>query len=466
MSTIKLPYRFELRDYQVEPWNAVIEDDFHRGVMVVPRRNGKDILCWNLMIAKAMKRRALYFYIGPFYNQIRQIIWEGVDKTGRRFLDYIPDSIVESKTKLDMRITLRNGSQIKLLGSDNIDAIVGTNPFGIVFTEFSLHKPEAWSYLRPILAENGGWALFNGTPRGHNHFYENYNYALGKENWYSQFLTRDDTGIPSLEAIQEDRESGMPEELIQQEYYCSWEAGLVGSYYADIINAAKAAGRIGPVPHEPQLPVYTAWDLGWDDSTTCIFYQLMGNRRNIIDCYTNRNKLIKHYAGVVTNKPYGYREHAFPHDVKVHEQIAGITRLEEFENHGVKPILPIKRRKFLGDAHQEAINNVRASLQKSWIDEELCYEFIEALKTYRREYDPKLKKFKDNPVKDWSVHFADAKRMMAHACDLLPSSTAPWNQPHMMDPRARQLMEQQTRMNELYTDPNNYDPFTHEVHYG
>jgi hypothetical protein len=222
MPSLQLPYKFKPRPYQEPMWDAILDPHFKRGIGVVPRRNGKDIVCWNATIAKAMQRKGLYFYMAPFYNQVRQIIWEGADGTGRRFLDYIPRQLIQSKTKLDMRITLINGSQIKLCGSDNIDAIVGTNPVGIVFTEFSLHKPEAWHYLRPILAENGGWAFFNGTPRGLNHHYQLYESAVKDTGWFTQYLTRDDTGIPTLEAIEEDRRSGMPESLIQQEYYCSW----------------------------------------------------------------------------------------------------------------------------------------------------------------------------------------------------------------------------------------------------
>ena len=222
---VTLPHKFTFRPYQIEPWNQVLKPTFQRGVLVWPRRNGKDLLCWNMLIAKAMQRVGLYYYIGPYYNQIRQIIWEGIDGGGRRFLDYIPKDLLEgTPTKLDMRINLKGGSQIKLQGSDNIDSILGTNPVGIVFTEFSLHKPEAWDYLRPILAENGGWALFNGTPRGLNHLYQLYQKATRDDGWYTNLLSRDDTGVPALDAIQKDRDSGMPESLIDQEYYCKWTA--------------------------------------------------------------------------------------------------------------------------------------------------------------------------------------------------------------------------------------------------
>ena len=223
-SAIKLPHGFELREYQKPLWDAFIHNGFTRGITVWPRRNGKDLTALNLLTALAMQRVGLYLYIGPYYSQTRNIVWSGMDGGGRPFLDYIPRQLVEKKSEQRMEIHLKNGSIIRLAGSDNIDSIVGGNPIGIIFTEFSLHKPEAWHYLRPILAENGGWALFNGTPRGMNHFFTMMNTAREDEKWFTQYLTRDDTGIPSLEAIEDDRRSGMPESLIQQEYYCSWMA--------------------------------------------------------------------------------------------------------------------------------------------------------------------------------------------------------------------------------------------------
>ena len=192
--------------------------------MVWPRRNGKDLISLNILITKALQRKGLYLYGAPFYVQVRSIIWAGSDDSGRKFLDYIPRELITKRNESRLELHLVNGSVIRLFGSDNIDSIVGNNPVGIVFTEFSLHKPDAWHYMRPILAANDGWALFNGTPRGLNHFYQTYQAAIPNPNWFVQYLTRDDTGVPTLEAIEEDRKSGMPESLIQQEYYCKWTA--------------------------------------------------------------------------------------------------------------------------------------------------------------------------------------------------------------------------------------------------
>lgn len=221
---IDLPYQFTLRDYQRPSWDAIVVNGVKRAIKVWPRRNGKDLTDINILAAKATQRVGLYLYMAPFANQVRQIIWMGADGEGKKFIDYIPKQAIRSKSETRMEITLHNGSVIKLCGSDNIDAIMGTNPIGIIFTEFPLHKPDAWHFLRPILAENGGWALFNGTPRGLNHFYQLFRKAEKDPLWFTQYLNRDDTGIPTLEAIQADRASGMPESLIQQEYYCSWTA--------------------------------------------------------------------------------------------------------------------------------------------------------------------------------------------------------------------------------------------------
>lgn len=238
--SISLPFGFVLRNYQDPLWQALVVQKMLRGLTVWPRRNGKDLTAVNVLTAKAIQRPGLYLYIAPFHNQVRLIIWQGADGSGKKFLSYIPPQLIERKLDSTMEITLVNGSIIKLVGSDNIDSIVGTNPIGIVYTEFSLQKPDAWGYMRPILAENGGFALFNGTPRGINHFYAMARMAEKNPNWFYQYLTRDDTGVPTLAAIQEDREAGMPESLIQQEYYCDWTASAEEVFIPlDIVRPAS-----------------------------------------------------------------------------------------------------------------------------------------------------------------------------------------------------------------------------------
>jgi hypothetical protein len=222
MSEINFP-QITLRDYQKPFWNAMAPDkDNLRAVLVWPRRCGKDITCINLLAAKAMQRRADFAYIAPYATQVRNIIWNGQSGEGKKFIDYIPQELIARKLDQTMKVFLKNGSTITLYGSDNPDALVGTAFAGVIFTEFSLHKDVIWHFIRPMLLENKGWAVFNGTPRGMNAFYQMAEMAKKNSSWFYERLTCEDTGFPTLEQIQEEREAGMPESLIEQEFYTSW----------------------------------------------------------------------------------------------------------------------------------------------------------------------------------------------------------------------------------------------------
>lgn len=406
---VNLPYKFHLRGYQEPLWNNLLNPQYKRGIAVIPRRNGKDLVMWNALICRAMQQVGLYFYMGPYYNQIRNIIWEGFANDGLRFLDFLPPEIVKKKTKLDMRIDLVNGSQIKLQGSDNIDSIVGTNPIGIAFTEFSLHRPEAWEYLRPILAENGGWAWFNGTPRGMNHFYDLYQAAHDQDDWFSYHLTRDDTGVPSLEAIEKDRDSGMPEALIKQEYYTNWLSGSVGSYYGTIIEMIRKNHQIREVPWEPRLPVYTSWDLGIGDSMAIWFVQKYRSEYRVIDYYENEGEGMAHYIKVCKEKPYTYAEHFAPHDIEVRELTTGISRRQTIlEDHGFDFTVGKKVGKI-----EEKHEAVREFLLKCFFDKAKCHQGIEALTHYSKKWDKTNEVFSKKPLHNKFTHGADAFGEMA-----------------------------------------------------
>jgi len=384
------------------------------------RRAGKDKTFINILAREAFKRVGTYFYILPYYKQARLIIWEGMDANGFRFIDHIPHELVKRKDSQQMVLEVSNGSIIRILGSDNIDSIVGSNPVGVIFSEFSLHKPLAWNYLRPILLENKGWALFNGTPRGKNALWKMYRTAKKDPSWFSELLTVDDTrrhdGKPIVTRadIESERQNGMPEELIQQEFYCSFEAGLVGSILGDLMQHAHEDGRIIRVPWEPSLPVSTSWDLGFDDTNTVWFNQFAGREVRMIDCYANNRKPAGHYVNMLHDKPYTYEQHFFPHDLEVHEYSTGETRRETFEKLGLKNIITIPKMK-VADKYgiSEGHNAMRQLIPRCWFDREKCDDGIEGLKSYRREYDQVKQQFSDQPVKDWAKHYADAFRQLA-----------------------------------------------------
>lgn len=167
---------------------------------------------------EAFDRVGTYFYVLPTYSQAKKVIWDGIDKDGIRFLDRIPKEVVKSTNETDMQIVLTNGSIIQLIGADNIDRIVGTNPIGVIFSEYSLMKPNVWEFIRPILAENGGWAGFIFTPRGMNHAWKLLQVALANpKEWYVSVLGVEDTLAIEAEVLEQEKRE-MPQVLYEQEY--------------------------------------------------------------------------------------------------------------------------------------------------------------------------------------------------------------------------------------------------------
>lgn len=392
------------------------------------RRAGKDLFAINLIGTKAMERVGTYWHMLPTYKQGRNIVWNGFTKDGRSFLSYLPEEIIGNKNSTEMRITFKNGSIYQVVGTDNVNSLVGTNPVGVVMSEFSLHDPSAWDYIRPILAENGGWALFIYTLRGKNHGYQIGQMAKSNPKWFYEKLVAGDNGtkredgtpVISDAIIEEERRAGMPEELIQQEFYCSADAPLVGAYYSVQMqwldkqkskmygpDGQQLSERFAKIPWEPMLPVNTAWDLGYDDSTTIWFFQEYGNEIRIIDYYENSGESLAHYCKYVKEKDYVYGYHLAPHDIAVHEYTTGITRIQAAQGFGVKFRTVPKH------AIEDGIEAVRSFLPRCWFDEEKCKRGIAALREYCKDWNEELKCFRSQPKHNWASHGADAFRILA-----------------------------------------------------
>lgn len=357
-----------------------------------------------------MQRVGSYFYFFPSYAQGRKAIWEGADYNGFRFMDHIPRDLRKGDpNNTEMRQELKNGSIIRVIGTDNIDSVMGTNPVGCVFSEYSLEDPRAWEYVRPILLENKGWAVFNGTPRGrHNHLFRMYQMAEKNDAWFVSILGVDKTGVLTEADIQAERDSGMDEETIQQEYYCSWEGGMKGAYYVQQMELADKEGRICRVPYEEDLPVNTAWDIGVGDYTSIIFYQQSpGGEIRIIDHYATSGEGLPYYVRYLADKGYVYGHHIAPHDINVRELGTGKSRIEVARSLGLN--FKVARKLPVDDG----INAVRALLGRCWFDKKKTEHLRDSLMSYSKVWDDKNQVFKNTPRHDWSSHDADAMRTMA-----------------------------------------------------
>lgn len=406
--------KFKPRPYQALMMDALENKGYKRILAILPRRAGKDLTAWNLIIRQAIKRVGVYWYILPTYSQARKTIYDSQDNSGNSFLSYIPDELIESKNDQQMKIKLKNGSMIQLVGSDNYDALVGTNARGVVFSEYALQDPRAYQYIRPILTANDGFAIFLSTPRGKNSLWELWQIAQNSKDWFSYKMTVEETGHIPLYEIEKERASGeMSEDLIQQEYYCSFDMGVEGSYYSKYLDRMRIKQQIGHVPWEAGFKVNTAWDLGVRDSCVIIWFQIIGQTVRIIDYYEKSKEGLEHYVNIINNKPYTYGKHIAPHDIKVQEFGSGITRLEKARNLGIKFTIA-------DDVSVvDGIECVRSSLSKIWIDDKNCVQLIKALENYRQEFDIKRRVYKENPLHNWSSHAADALRYL---CISLPKT--------------------------------------------
>lgn len=413
-SSLTLPSNWLCRPHQNDLW-GYMWDGGTRAVAVWHRRAGKDSLALNWAAVAAHRRVATYWHMLPEASQARKAIWTAVNPhTGVRLIDQaFPKEIRATSRDQDMFIRFKNESTWQVVGSDNFDSLVGSPPAGVVFSEYALADPKAWAILRPILKENGGWALFISTPRGRNHLLQILELAESEPGWFGQVLPATHTGIFSREELEKERREYIAElgeqdgqAMFEQEYLCSFQAAIIGAYYGRQMQDADQAGRIRDVPWEPSVPVVTWWDLGIDDSTAIWFVQQIGRQINVIDYYESSGVGLEHYAKVLKEKPYVYQErgHFYPHDVEVTELSTGKSRFAFLASLGLKGTVVPKR-----DV-EDGINSVRKLLPRCYFDKHKCARGIEALREYRREYSEKLKAFRQQPRHDWASHAADAFR--------------------------------------------------------
>lgn len=369
----------------------------------------------------AHKRVGNYWHCLPKYEQARKAIWEAVNPhTGKKRIDEaFPIELRKRTDNQSMSIEFKIGSTWRCVGSDDPDSLVGAPPIGVVFSEWALSNPLAYAYLEPILIENDGWASFITTSRGRNHAYRMHEAAKKDSSWYAQTLTVDDTGVMSREAIEKARETytaifgpEQAEALILQEYWCSFDAPVLGAYWGPDILRAEQSGRILPLDYDPALPVHTAWDIGVRDDTGVWLFQVNGPWVHVLEYIRAQNKWVGFYVKELDRRAeergYRYGYDYVPQDAKVREWTnrgpddSAKTRLQTLIDLGRRPKLAPAYKLADGiDAARRVLNNCR-------FDEALCEYGIDSLRAYKKEWDEKVREFKKTPLHDWTSHAATA----------------------------------------------------------
>ena len=408
------------RSYQIPLWRY-LEQGGTRACVIWHRRSGKDDVALNWTAVASHMRVGEYWHMLPEAAQGRKVVWDAVNPhTGRKRVDQaFPLELREKTREQDMVIQFKNGSLWRVVGSDNYNSLMGATPVGVVFSEWALADPQSWAFLRPILMENGGWAMFITTPRGPNHAKTTFELSKAEPGWFGQKLTVEDTGVftkeqlaTELRELQHDYGNEEGVALFEQEYRCSFESPLIGSYYGSYLTKMATSGRIGAVPVDRAVLVHTAWDLGISDSTAIWFIQCVGKERRLVDYIESSGIGLDEYARMLAEKQkehgWVYGQHWFPHDIE-HRELGnkGLSRSDTLMGLGIKAkVVPVSN-------VLDGINAVRRLLDASWIDEKRCERGLNALRNYSRAWNEKTKMFSDAPKHDWSSHGADALRTFA-----------------------------------------------------
>lgn len=399
-------------DYAPRPQFVPYHDRKQRyAIIVAHRRCGKTVATINDTIKDAsVTPNGRFAYVAPFYAQAKDVAWEYLKH-------YTAPILADAPNESELRVDLVNGARIRLYGADNADRLRGLGFDGLIADEFGDWRAGVWSeILRPALADRQGRVTFIGTPKGKNEFFDLWQLAQKSDAWFNVELKASETGLLPQEELDDAREA-MTRDQYEQEFECSFDASIQGAFYADELQRAKEQDRITIIPIDRAVKVHTAWDLGVSDSTAIWFIQVVGKERRLIDYYEASGIGLDHYAKVLEEKDYVWGDHYFPHDIANKELSTGQSRLDTLRGLGIDPIVVPQA------AVLDGINAVRRMLDFSWIDPQRCERGLEALKQYRREWDEKLKTWKQRPRHGWESHGADALRTFAMGFEDRPART-------------------------------------------
>ena len=386
--------------------------------LVAHRRAGKTVAAINDIVRAALMCKSfnpLFAYIAPYRSQAKSVVWD--------YLKHFAEPIIKMSNESELTVELVTGAKIRLFGADNADAMRGLGFDGVYMDEYGDFKPSVWgNVIRPTLSDKQGWAVFGGTPKGKNQFWQIYETAKkNPDEWFHLVLKASESGLlPKTELLA--AAAQISDDQFLQEYECSFEAAILGAYYGIELRQLEDTGHICRVDYDENVPVHTAWDLGYRDDTAIWWYQVIRGEIHIIDFYAISGANISEIAKIVTEKPYKYGKHHLPHDARAKTLAAAgksvIEQLAEFLGINSMTIVPDL-------SVQDGIQAVRQCLPICYFDKDRTYDGLEALKQYQREYDEDKKAFRQTPRHDWTSHPADAFRMLAIAWGAEPKVKPP-----------------------------------------
>lgn len=369
--------------------------------VVAHRRAGKTVACIMDLIAAAAQhkgREPRFGYVAPTFAQAKDVAWSYL----KEYTAEIPGI---EKSESELAVTLpHNGARIRLYGAENSNRLRGIYLDGVIIDEAGDIDPRAWpEVIRPALSDRRGWATFIGTPKGRNGFFKIFADAQADEHWFCQRLKASATGLIDAEELRDARRAMTPEQY-RQEYECSFDASLLGTYFAQDVEAAETESRICRVAHDRSADVFASWDLGIGDATAIWLFQLVGQEWHWLRYYENSGKGLDHYVDWIRALPHPVHRHLLPHDAAARELQTGKSRLDFLQGRGLTcDIVP-------RHGVDDGINAARLRFNRMWFDAGNCRRGLECLRMYRAEFDHRHLVLKNKPLHDWTSHGADAFR--------------------------------------------------------
>lgn len=434
---IRLPHNWAPRPYQRPAWDYLERGGKH-AELVWHRRSGKDEVGLHRTAIAAFERVAGYWYMLPEYKQARKAIWDAINpRTGKRRIDEaFPLEIRKATRGQEMMIEFLNGSSFQVVGSDNPNSLVGSPPAGIVYSEWALSNPDTRAYLRPILLENGGWQVFNTTPRGRNHAFRTLQAAKKDPTAFAQVLDATQTGVFSAEALGRELEAYIADfgeeygrSKFEQEYLCSFDAANLGAILARQIGKAEREGRISDdVEFDPEgAPLIISADIGRSDTSTWWFWQPQMGGYQIVDYdsgfgldaeeWCDRlNARINKY--ILNGKRSALGKIWLPHDARAKTFSAKESAVEIFvrlfgaDKVAITPI----------STKADRINAARVITPRVKFHETLCARGLDGLRSWSFKYDDEKRTFSNEPEHDWASHDGDG---YSYGCQVMQMVAPP-----------------------------------------
>jgi len=440
---IDLPQGWTPREYQLPAWRYLQGGGRH-AELIWHRRSGKDEVCLHMTARKAMERVAGYWHMLPEASQARKAIWSAVNPhTGRKRIDEaFPLALRKATRENEMSIEFLNGSTWQVVGSDNFNSLVGSTPAGIVYSEWAISNPSARAYLRPILAENGGWQIFITTPRGKNHAHDTLQAARKTPGAFAQVLSAYDTGVFTAEQLEAERltyiaEFGpdMGQAMFDQEYGCSFDAAILGAVLGRWMGRARSSGRVveSGLFDPDGAPVCISSDIGFRDTAAWWFWQPVRGGFNLVG-YMGRSGLdaddwIEELRLYLQERGMKLGQIWLPHDARNKTFATKHSPMERF----LAAFGPDKVRVVPQTKISDRINAARRVIEVCRFDEAACFEGLSGLTSWRYEYDPETRTMSREPVHDWCSHPGDSFSYGAQMMEQAPPPAAEAPKPRYLN---------------------------------